>query len=409
MGVDEERNRRKRRKQFMCATILFALLFVLYYFEKKINPQDTTIFAFSYRYGFISRGLLGSFWIWLDAHTSISLMNFHAIYRFTQLVTVVYFVVLLWFYSLALKKSNAEDEKKMYALVIFLSVFTFPMFLSLENFGRLDEYLMIGVLVCLLLLICEKAEWLIVPICMICTIAHQGFVFLEVNIILVLLLYKVLKKPKKQAMKYLAIFVTTFLVMSGFFVYFEFYSHVANQGVYNEIVANAKAISQDGNSYLKQLVDHEILGIDVFNEEKVFHVMNWQELPVFVLFFLPYIVIGMRFFIGLIKQAANKKEKLAYLFVALGPMTVVPEILLKVDLGRYLFSIFFYYIAIVIALMALQDELVRSELKKLVKRYNAKLPLLVILIFYPILFMPFLDVHTDQLIWNQVQILRNHF
>ena len=53
--------REKREiKIFLLVMAFFAAACWLRYFDHTINPQDTTAFAFSYRYGFISRGLMGS-------------------------------------------------------------------------------------------------------------------------------------------------------------------------------------------------------------------------------------------------------------------------------------------------------------------------------------------------------------
>ena len=59
--------REKREiKIFLLVMAFFAAACWLRYFDHTINPQDTTAFAFSYRYGFISRGSWGAFWNWQD-------------------------------------------------------------------------------------------------------------------------------------------------------------------------------------------------------------------------------------------------------------------------------------------------------------------------------------------------------
>ena len=52
------------------------------YFERTMEFYNTTLFALSYRYGFISRGLLGTMWELLDKITPMSLMNYRSVYLF---------------------------------------------------------------------------------------------------------------------------------------------------------------------------------------------------------------------------------------------------------------------------------------------------------------------------------------
>ena len=387
---------------FLAGLSGFAVLCVFAYFAHGMNPQDTTIFAFSYKYGFISRGFLGTCWLVLDRLLPISIMNFPAIYRFTELMTAVLFALLLIFFYQCLKRCGGGARKDMQYLILFLSVFTFPMFLTVENFGRLDEYLMILTVLCCMLIVTEVMEWLIVPICILCVLLHQGFVFMNVNIILVLLIYKVLVRTGKERKKYACIFILTFLSISALFLYFEFFSHAQGREIYVEVVELAKALSQDGQSFSESLVNHEILGVDVFEAEYLYHLMNYLETPIFVILFLPYAVMFVWFFKGLLKEQGGKATKgqgLAYLAVLLGAATVVPEVVLKVDYGRYAFAIIFYYVAIVICLMAMGDEGILRQVGNLAAR-TRKLPAAKLLIMYPLVFMPFGDVHIFQKIWD---------
>lgn len=385
---------------FLVGLFGFAVLCVLAYFAHGMNPQDTTIFAFSYKYGFISRGFLGTCWLVLDRLLPFSIMNFSAIYRFTQIVTVVFFVMLFLFFYQCLKKCRGEDRKNMQYLILFLSVFTFPMFLTIENFGRLDEYLMILTILCCVLIVSGVMEWLIVPICILCVLLHQGFVFMNANIILVLLLYKVLTGKGRERKKYAYIFVATFLSVSAFFLYFEFFSHAQGGENYVEVVELAKALSQDGQSFSESLVNHEILGVDVFEAEYLYHLMNYLEAPIFIILFLPYIVMFVLFFKGLLKgQGGKRGYGLAYLAVLFGAVTVVPEVILKVDYGRYAFAIIFYYVAIIICLMAMGDEGIASQVGSLAV-WARKFPAAKLWIIYPLVFMPFGDVHIFQKIWD---------
>lgn len=387
--------RDKRRWAFLFALGIAIILSVLFYFEHRINQQNTTVFAFSYKYGFISRGFLGSVWLVLNKILPIDIMNYEAIYDFTKLITAIYFVILLLFYNVCLKLCKIKDEKNMKYLSCFLSVFAFSMFLTENNFGRVDIFLMILTLISCLLIVMSKAEWLLVPICTICMLMHHGYVFMFLNIILVLLFYKAVMY-KEYRKKYIVLLTACISLVSVLFLYFEFFSHPEGPNIYEEVVALAKRLSFDGESYGTALVNHEILGLDVFEEEWIWHISNYIQFPIFLVLFSPYIVIGYKFLTKLVKEKSGV-EKLVYLAVALGSLTAVPQMILKVDYGRYMFGFFFYYIAIVMCLIAMKDEYVvnvlettKEEVKKFIS--NGKW-----LIVYPLLYMPFLDVYICDL------------
>ncbi len=394
----------KKINKFLLILFAFAVVCILFYFEHRMNPQDTTIFAFSYKYGFISRGLLGTIWQGLDKILPFSIMNFEAIYFFTIVVTVIFFVMLFVFFKISLKRVAEKDLTNTMYIIVFFSVFTFPMFLTLENFGRLDEYLVLLTVICCVLIVIEKVEWLIIPICTFCVILHQGFVFMNVNIILVLLFYKMLMCERKKRKYYIFIFATVLVICSVFFLYFELFSHVRGELIYDEIVSTAKSLSQTGEDFSESLVNHEILGLDVYEEERVYHLMNKDETPIFLAFFCPYIIMGIMFFVRLFKNKSTK-EKWVYAAVVAGAVTILPEAILKVDFGRYIYAALFYYLGIVICLMAMNDKGITSQVDDTLKRIKNVVPASKVLIVYPFIFMPFLDVHITQRIWDLVQIM----
>ena len=89
------------------------------------------------------------------------------------------------------------------------------------------------------------------------------------------------------------------------------------------------------------LVQHEILGQGVWMDEWRYHVANFVDVPIFTVLFIPYLIIGISFLKNLVKNANKGADKWVYLAVALGSLTVVVEMLLKVDFGRYVFAVFF--------------------------------------------------------------------
>lgn len=395
--------REEKRRKFLFSLALFVIPCVLRYFNGKMNAQNTTVFAFSYKYGFISRGLMGSVWQLLDKLLPFDLMNFNSIQLFSGIATIIFFVVLFMFYNTCLKLCDEKYCRRVEYLICFLSVFIFPMFVTVECFGRLDVYLMILTLICCILLVKDKWEWLIVPVVTICVIMHHGYVFMYFNIILVLLFYKILMHEKNRK-KYIFIFVVTFFIASILFLYFEFFSHPEGEGIFDEIVSLSMALSMDGASYSESMVYHEILGLDVYELEELCHTMNRNESPFFSMFFCIYPIIGIYFLYNLFK-GKSIKEKWAYFAVAVGSLTILPQVILKVDYGRYVFATFFYYITIVICLIVMKDKNVYEQLENTIEVVKNKIPATKLLIVYPMIFMPFLDVHISYISYRLYTLL----
>lgn len=385
----------KRRRQFLIMLAGFAAVAVVFFFEKRMNAQNTTAMALSYQYGIIPRGLVGTIFYVLNEFLGISLYSYRRVMYFTALVTACYYLVLFGLYALCLKKMKKNDRKLVETVIIFLSIFMFTEFLTWNNFGRLDEYLMIITLCCLILLIREQCEWLLIPLCCIAGLVHVGFVFTNVGVILVILLWKVFQKEGRERKKYIMLFAGCFLSVSILFLYFEIFKRPLGMDEYEEIVKLARSLSEDGKSISDSLLDSEILRLDVFEDEWVWHTKNYVETPIFLLLFSPYIYLGFRFFKDLIKNAANTKEKGKYAIVLLGAGTIVPELILKVDYGRWMFCIIAYYCLTILALLVLGDTYLAEQLKNSGRRLRKKCPFYWVLLIYPIFFVPFRDVYIS--------------
>lgn len=348
--------KQKNDIKFMIGMVLFMIVSVVIYFEKQLDIMNTTVYAFSYRHGLVARGVLGTFLEIWDAHSSVDLMSYHTIYQMSEAATILYFFMLLWLAWVILQHcQNHELETKLF--LGCLMIFAVPMFLTSDNFGRLDVYLMIITIFCVILILEEKFEALILPAVVLAALIHEGFVFMNLNIILVLLFYKVLtKQEKKEKVKYIALLVLTFAIPSIFFLYFEFFSHHFGTDVYQETIIVAKKLSVDGKTYHKQVVMHEIMGMDIAGMEQKHHRWNREDTPIFLVLFSPYIILAVKFFYSYVKKCYTKVDKWLATAFLIAPLTLLPEIILKVDYGRYMFAICFYYIAMILCYISMQEK-----------------------------------------------------
>jgi len=397
---------KKNHISFLPALAIFAFACFIRHFKCTMSSYNTTLFALSYDYGFISRGFLGSVFNLLGDILPFEIHNYLGVYNFSGLFTLIYYVILLWFYKVCLDHCEEENKKNMQHLILFLSMFAFTMWTTSINYGRLDIYLFIFMLISVILIIKEKHEWLIIPMGIICTCIHQGFVFTNANTILVLLLYKIMLGNPKKMKKYILIFFLFFLSISALFLYFEFFSHVNGEAIVDEVKTAAKALSESGKSYNKSIIKHEILGLDVTEDELEYHIDNEQDFPVFCVLFSPYIIFGFRFFIKLIRdKASSLEQRFVYLAFLLGGATMIPQFLLKVDYGRYMFNLLFYYVSLLIVALAMKDSKIADALGTLKEELKKITPLSAVWFLYPFLLTPFRAVAISASIHDLAEIL----
>lgn len=418
-----------RYRQFIGCMLAFALFYYLRYFKHVMTGYNTTLFAMSYEYGFISRGMLGTIWTGLDALLPIDLMTYEAVYWFTWGATWAFQILLISFLGYAIRHVEASHRHNMYYVAIACAIYFFPMFWSEEMFGRLDVYLYLLSLCGIFLILCEKREWMLLPIGALAMCIHQGFVFTNANLILVPLFYRICTSSGKRRRKYVVLFVLFLLEISALFLYFEFFSHGNGSEIYEDVVAAARALSEDCKSYNESILMHEILGQDVYESEARLHALNRTEFPAFLVLYAPYLPIVIHFFRGLFSrdgafvetgvdlgisdeymvEEAKKSEKksvvnflqrskteggyrFAHLAFLLGALTMLPQYLLKVDFGRYAFTIFTYYILMLMVLILMKDEHVANQLDATKEKIKATIPVPWIVLLYPMFLMPFYDV-----------------
>ena len=400
----------KERKLFSFVTTWFLFVVVLWwkFYQEEVEIINTTSLAFHYGYGFISRGFMGTIFLLVDKILPGNQMTYEGVMGFTLVTTLVYFALLLWFFIIVLKKCSMEICNKTKYMVLFFTMFAVSMFITKYNFGRYDMYCLMLSILAAILIIYEKAEWLVIPLSAIGVMIHQGNVFYLLNIILILLLYKAFSTEGRKRVKYIVLLGGSFLVASILFLYFEFFSRADGAAIYDTIVKVAEGLRFDGDIH-EDIIDHEILGIDLADRELKYRYKNFVEFPIFCIFMSPYLVMAFCFFKNMIKKAATKMEKWKYFFVAAGAGTMVPALLMKCDFGRWMFIIIAYYFVVILSLLAMKDKLVEEEIHALGARIRKLGPAGLVLYIYPAFFLPFKDVVISQTSYNVADIINTYF
>lgn len=386
--------RKKRNLQNVLVIALLGLAISARYWVGVVNCLNTTVYAFSYKYGFLSRGFMGTVLrvlnILLNLFVPYDLLTYPGIRYFSMLLNTLFLVMLLTFFYMCLNACEEYMERHLLVLMFVFSIFAFPEYLTEENFGRSDICMaMVTILGCYLLLK-EKGEYLLILLSGIAVCIHQGYVLMFFNVLLVILWCKIFDNEGKKRKKYITIFAGSFVLASVLFLYLNFFSHKNGAAIYDEIYAIASSLAHDGVVHTN-LMMHEILGESPFVNEWAEHVHNFQEFPILIILMLPYLIMAFRFFKNTIREAKGV-YKLKYLAVAVGSATILPDLIVKIDYGRWMFSIVFYYFMTILALLALKDEIIIRYFEKEVERMRQKPALLIALLIYPVLFTPFKDV-----------------
>lgn len=393
--------KKKQISRFMWLLILLSCAIFFLDYDERVLPYNSTILAFSYKYGFISRGLAGTIYQWIDHILPVNMIDYAMVLRFTLIVTLAFYVLFFAFCYQCMKRCQEEYLGRFLYLILFYAVFVVSMFAYKRNFGRLDLYLMALTVIGTMCLIAKKAEWLIVPLSMISVMYHQGYVFMFYNILLALLVYRLLSEKEKKARIYYGVILLVSLIgCSALFLWFEFFSHTDGVRYVDEIIANAKAMTKpfNGMTYHDTLIDHEILGIDLSDVEYPYRVMNWIEIPFFIAIISPYIVLAVKLFRRILARAQGKTERLKYGFLAIAAGTLLPLFLMKCDYARWVFALISYYCMIFLALVAMGDQIVAEELTGIFTEIKEKYPFAILLLLLPALLTPFWDVHINGLL-----------
>lgn len=404
MGIEKTMSQMPKKKQisrFMWLLILLSCAIFFLDYDERVLPYNSTILAFSYKYGFISRGLAGTIYQWIDHILPVNMIDYAMVLRFTLIVTLAFYVLFFAFCYQCMKRCQEEYLGRFLYLILFYAVFVVSMFAYKRNFGRLDLYLMALTVIGTMCLIAKKAEWLIVPLSMISVMYHQGYVFMFYNILLALLVYRLLSEKEKKARIYYGVILLVSLIgCSALFLWFEFFSHTDGVRYVDEIIANAKAMTKpfNGMTYHDTLIDHEILGIDLSDVEYPYRVMNWIEIPFFIAIISPYIVLAVKLFRRILARVQGKTERLKYGFLAIAAGTLLPLFLMKCDYARWVFALISYYCMIFLALVAMGDRIVAEELTGIFTEIKEKYPFAILLLLLPALLTPFWDVHINGLL-----------
>lgn len=407
--IQQETKQREIRKFMIMLSVVNLALFAVTC-RGMVRSYNTTMLALSYEYGFTSRSLLGTLYHLLDAVLPLDLIDYRAVVATAYVATILFVLFVEYFLYRCLRCCEGEMVKYGEYLALILSLCLVSTFSFPYNFFRVDIFMILVSLLGVLCLVKERAQWLVVPLSALGVMFHQGYVFMYFNLILVLLFYRALswwKEDRRKARRYGLLFALSFLVGSVLFLWFEFFSRSNGAAFFDTIKSEAEKLSYDG-IYHSTLLYHEVLGIDLASTEEEFSRVNAVQILMCGIVCLPMLVFAVRFFAGLIKKAKGASEKWKYLAVALGAATILPDFLLKIDYGRWMAAVVVYYVGIVLALLAMKDPIMETQVRESGERLIQR-PGIALWIMVLILLLPFLDVNIDPFFRHLGSIVNKNF
>lgn len=395
--MQENMSRNQNIGKFMIILSMICFGLFITYYAQTVGRYNTTILAFNYSYGFISRGLLGTLYLFLNDILPYDILNYECVVNITLVATNL---IMITFFILAfciLRKCKSIYLRDIEYIILYFAMFFVSMYYSARNLGRPDIYMMFLTFIGLLCIVHEKMEWLVIPLSILCVMIHQGYVFLFFNIFMYPLIYQIFRTNGKKRRKYLLILGISFLSVSVLFLYFNFFSHIRGEETAVAINELASQLGPEGNVY-ETLITHEILGIDPWNQEWPQHIYNFIELPIFCLFMLPYIILGIRLFKNIICAATTIADKILYALLPLCSCTILPMYILKIDYGRWIYAGVAYFSLVVLVLCAWKDEVVTEQLHLLMEDIQSRYSYASLLLVYISTIVPLYDIHINQIL-----------
>ena len=397
----------KKRNMFLFLVIwgIITIGLFLRTFDWMANSYNTSILAISYKYGFTSRGLIGTIYQFLGNLVGVDIWNYFVALKFYVICTIVCYIAFAIMMLLFLNKTSIDNKKMQQYLILINTIFFITMFATDMNFGRIDMFMLVLTILAAYLIAIEKCVWLVVPLTAVCVMFHQGYVFMFYNVVLVLLFYRILTKEGKERNKYIIVFALSLVICAILFFWFQVAYRGGAHDYFYEAREHATTMGVEGKPH-DELLRAELLGVDLHDEELKYRLSNVIELIIFLVFFSPYIIFVGKVLIRTIKKQTELSRKLIYLAVVLGPLTLLPDYIFKVDYGRWTFAVVTYFLLIFIFMYSINERDIIESVDEGLERIKNRVyrPFIFVM---PLLFVPFMDVAITEFTDRLCVLFRN--
>lgn len=389
--------------KFITASVLAALFALFYWGHSRYSTLDFNVgtLIFSYRYGFISRGLIGTL---LEAAAKLLGTELSAAFvdRFSFLSLIVLVAVVVGFLYAAAKRTERLFGGAAARAVLVAGVF-FELGIGYSTFcvdwGRMDLYLLVLSLLACWLLMVQKWTFMTVPIAAVCILIHEGYLFTYANILFVVLAYRVVclwEERPRAAIKYAVELFLSLCVVIGLFAYFYFFAKPVSGLKYISVFKHTLDVIEKPSDYMIDAIyaiQNEIFGdrwtyagSEIMRERRRYLLPTLLAFSPFIAIFLAYWRIVLK---RTVRSGLSRLRRAFYWLVPLGSITALPLFLLHMDYWRWYYQICFYELFIVLTLVASGDAFMADSLRELFDRIKRVRYLPVALAVYAAVLGPF--------------------
>lgn len=380
-----------KKKFSLCLGLMF--FFLLYAKTFKFYPftpcdWNSVILTFSYKYGFIQRGFLGTI-IHAITHflPSVSGSQILIIFQYVTMLIFSISIIAIGIWSIHKLRAVAVPPHQKYCVYSFISVFYicsfgYTTYYSSRSFGHSDIWLILLTVLALILIWHNK--FLPAFICsIICMCIHQAYIFMYFNIFLIALLLILAKEQHSNLRaKIIVAFICSFITCSALFVYFQFFSGVKANITYDYV--REQAISLTNSAYVDKYEN--------YIKNYLFHAPSpssyadglkncGRYLRIELIAILPFIIELVHYWHDIVKQTNNIFRKIVYMASPLGIITTVPLFIMHTDYGRWIYSIYFYELTLIWLINSLDDNTVTLVTRQTIQRIQNNI------IYYSFLFV----------------------
>lgn len=383
----------------------------------RISAWASALWFLSYKYGFIGKALPGTI---IGLICKVFKGNYYLSTEELRclllwMLGILIFAELFWVYSMQ-KNFNKESEPIRYRsvqalLMLFVASPVFGTYYTqFATFGRADVLLITLFIASCLCITYEKKMWLIPVLSSLAILCHPLFVFTELPILLMLMLYEWLCKKK---VAFSAPFFIT-LISSGLVaIYTQYFSHMKYdyEYVWSDIQSRTdvelSSLLVYGENYISTGEFSDIYHTNFIDLHIIF---TWGTT---ILTYFPIICIFYMIWRNAIKKNKNKINKAIMVILAICPIVEMYSFSASVlDQGRYIvlsMTAAFFGLFVLIRkrdesiLMAVEETYSRAE-----KRMGASWPLYICIYLAYTGFMTEMGVTeiTDGLTWFANLVLR---
>lgn len=411
-----------KNKYFFTITSFFIIKF-LFEFDGKINEWAAVWHVMNYTDdGIGSRMLIGSILSLLNhGYVSTTLINI-------ALISTLFSIIIIIAYLINKIINNAAPNKKL-GLIFISLIYVFtpgsPRYLwDTENFGRLDTYLILLVLIQVILFRTIKNTYLkyfvLIIFSVICNATYQAYLFLFFPAICTLIICEIFitnhNTLKIQVINIVGT-ILTLLATAASFIFFQFFTSFNYDNVDDMVSALqsrtnmtversalwCEAFSNVKVSWLKFQAPMIVPGNGSYLRERGLIILLLL-LPVLVLILSAWKSATLHFHENNIKAHSHHFYLSPYFWINICNLAIIPQFILTMDWGRWFGAFFSIQILEILYLCFIGDSGMNMFIEKLSIFVSRHKFLCFTILIYLLCLSPFKAGYQSS---DAIKILRN--